>query len=172
MQDRVIKLLRNTVIFHSLPDAALAQIAGIATLERVPKGQVVYQVGEPAKDLYVVAGGQVRHALGPGAQATVLVKVLGEGEVIGWAALLRDRSRRLAKTTALEDTELLRIGADRLMDVLGAHPDAARDVLERCAKMIIEDFTVPAWLAQVQTPPQGKGGGPSRGPGGGSMGNQ
>lgn len=171
MQDRVIKLLRNTVIFHSLPDAVLAQIAGIATIERVPKGQVVYQVGEPAKDLYVVASGQVRHALGPGAQATVLVKVLGEGDVIGWAALLRDRSRRLAKTTALDDTELLRIGADRLMEVLGEHPDAARDVLERCAKMIIEDFTVPTWLAQVQTPPKGKGGGKARGPGVGSMGN-
>ncbi|TAK86152.1 MAG: ABC transporter permease subunit [Betaproteobacteria bacterium] len=156
VREHVIALLRSTAPFAALSDKLLGRIAVIATLERVPRGEVIYQVGDPAKDLYVVASGQVRHALGPGAQATVLVKVVGRGDVIGWAALLKDRSRRLAKTTALEESELLKIRGDQLMEVLGDDPVAAQEVLERCAKMIIEDFTVPAWLAQVQVLPTGK----------------
>jgi NitT/TauT family transport system permease protein len=156
LRDHVITLLKNTLPFEPVSDALLGKIADIATVERVSKGEVIYQVGDPTKDLYVVASGQVRHALGPGAQATVLVKVVGRGDVIGWAALLKDRSRRLAKTTALEETELLKIRGDHLMQILSEDPAVAQDVLERCAKMIIEDFTVPPWLAQVQDPPLGK----------------
>jgi NitT/TauT family transport system permease protein len=162
LHNHVITLLKSTVLFESVPDALLGKIAQAATLQRVAKGEVIYQVGDSAKDLYVLASGQVRHALGPGAQAAVLVKVVGAGDVIGWAALLRDRSRRLAKTTALEEAELLKIGADDLMRILGEDPPVAQDVLERCAKMIIEDFTVPAWLAQVQEAPGGKGAAASR----------
>jgi NitT/TauT family transport system permease protein len=155
-RDNVIQLLQNTVPFEPVSVELLGKIADIAIVERVPKGEVIYQVGDPAKDLYVVVSGQVRHALGPVAQATVLVKVIGRGDVMGWAALLKDRSRRLAKTTALEETELLKIRSDQLMEILGEDPAVAQDVLGRCAKMIIEDFTVPAWLAQVQEPPGGK----------------
>lgn len=149
-RERAIELLKRTAPFEPLPDELLRRVAEIATLERVSKGDVIYRVGEPAKDLYVVASGQVEHALGPGIEATVLVKVVGKGDVIGWAALLKDRSRRLAKTTALEDSELLRIDGSRLMDVLGTSPELAQDVLGRCAKMIIDDFSLPPWMAQVQ----------------------
>lgn len=162
LRDRVIKLLKSTVPFAPVSDELLGKIADIAIVERVPKGEVIYQVGDPAKDLYVVTSGQVRHALGPAAQATVLVKVVGAGDVIGWAALLKDRSRRLAKTTALEDSELLKIKGDQLMEILEEDLAVAQDVLGRCAKMIIEDFTVPAWLARVQEPRRGKRAGASQ----------
>lgn len=155
-REQTIELLKSTAPFKPLSNELLGRIADCAIVERIAKGEVIYRVGEPANDIYVVSSGQVEHALGPGVEATVLVKVVGRGDVIGWAALLKDRSRRLAKTTALEDSELLKIDGTRFMDILGAQPDVAQDVLARCAKMIIEDFTMPAWLAQVQQIAGGK----------------
>lgn len=160
---QIIDLLKSTVPFEPIPDELLAKIADIASFVEVSKDEVVYQVGEPARELYVVASGQIEHKLGPGTEATVLVKVAGRGDVIGWAAVLKGRSRRLAKTTAVQDSTLLKIEGDRLMEVLSEDPEVAQDVLSRYAKMIIEDFTVPSWLAQIQDLPQSNAGGTGRG---------
>lgn len=156
---QIVDLLKSTVPFEPIPDELLAKIADVASLVQVSKDEVVYQVGEPARELYVVASGQIEHKLGPGTEATVLVKVAGRGDVIGWAAVLKGRSRRLAKTTAVQDSALLKIEGDQLMEILSEDPEVAQDVLSRYAKMIIEDFTVPPWLAQVQDLPRSKAGG-------------
>lgn len=157
-REQVIRLLKNAAPFEPLPDRLLGKIADTVTMERFPKGEVIYQVGDPAKDLYVIASGQIEHALGPGTEASVLVKVVGPGGVIGWAALLKDRQRRLAKTTALQESEVLKINGAKLMAILSEDPAVAQDVLGRCSKMIIEDFTVPVWLAQMQDLASGKEG--------------
>lgn len=161
-RNEIIAALKDTMPFEPLSDELLGRIADLAVVETAPQGQVIYKVGDPATDLFVIVSGQVEHALGPGAEATVLVKVVGRGDVIGWAALLKDRSRRLAKTVALQDTTLVRIDGSRLMEVLGEQPEVAQDVLGRCAKMIIEDFTVPPWLAQVHEVASRKGGSGTR----------
>lgn len=157
-REQIIALLKSTAPFEPVPDTLLGRIADVASIVEVSKGNVVYQVGEPANELYVVASGHIEHALGPGAEASVLVKVAGRGDVIGWAALLKDRSRRLAKTTAVEDSTLLKIDGRQLMEILGEDPEIAQEVLGRYARMIMEDFTVPSWLARVQDIPQSEGG--------------
>ena len=154
----LVELLRGTVLFSGLSPELIEKVAGIAVLERAQKDAVLYRVDDPAMDLYVVVSGQVNHAHGPATQARVLTKTMQPGDVFGWAALLKAPARRFATVTMLADTELLRIRGTDLMQALAGNPDAAQDVLARCAKMIVEDFTVPAWLAQVQDVPAGKGG--------------
>lgn len=153
----LVELLRQTSLFRGLSPTLLEKVADIAVQERAQKDAVIYRVDDSAKDLYVLVAGRISHAHGPAAQARVLVKAMERGEVFGWAALLKEPARRFATVTVLADSELLRIRAADLMRVLADDHSAAHDVLARCAKMIIEDFTVPAWLAQVQDVPIGKG---------------
>lgn len=146
-------LLRQTAIFESLPDNLLDVVASIGHHQTLSAGDVLYRVGEPANDVFVVIDGEIEHALGPGAESTVLVKMVRRGDVIGWAALLKGQQQRLAKTTARSNVKLLQLNAKELMAALGDEPKLAEEVLARCARMVVEDFSVPSWLAQVRELP-------------------
>lgn len=148
------ELLKQTAIFEAVPDDMLDRIIDMSSVETYSEGDVIYRVGEPAKDVYVVVDGQVEHALGPSAEAAVLVKFVQRGDIIGWAALLKSQQRRLAQTTARGPTRLLRIDGKKLLEVLSEEPEVAEDALARCANMVVDDFTLPSWLAQVQEVPR------------------
>lgn len=149
-------LLRRASIFESVPDALLERVLDAATIEHFSDDQVIYRVGDPARDVYVISEGEVAHALGPGAENTVLLKTVRKHGVIGWAALLKGQQQRLARATAKGDVEVLRIDGQTLLSILGEDREVADDVLSRVARMVVEDFSVPAWLAQVQEIPSGQ----------------
>lgn len=148
------ELLKQTAILQAVPDELLDKVLERASLESFSSGDVIYRVGEPARDLFVLVEGEVEHALGPDAGAAVLVKIVKRGDVIGWAALLKGQQQRLAKTTARGQVSLLRINGESLLEILSADPELAEDVLSRCANMVVEDFSLPSWLAQVQEIPR------------------
>lgn len=140
--------------FQVVSEDTLRRIASTARRVSFTTGQVIYKRGEPAQDLYVVARGRVEHVMGPGAAETNLLRVLGPGEVFGWAALLKTRRVRLAESVALEDTECLTLDAQALLRILAADRDAGDVVMSRFATMITRDFSVPAWIAELRPVPR------------------
>lgn len=147
-------LLKKTAIFGTLSDHMLERVANLARSQRFKQGETIYNLGDQADEMFVVVSGNVEHALGPKSEAATLVKEVGPGDVIGWAALLKNQNRRLARTKALSDVELLSIDQNALTSALEEDPEALNAVLGRTAKVVVEDFTVPAWLAEVQTVPR------------------
>lgn len=145
----LVALLRRTMPFQVVPGELLEDIAALA--ERVPldPGERLYVVGERADAIYVVVSGTVEHALGLGSGARTLNRVMTSGDVFGWAALLRDVPRRLATTTCLEKSEVVRIDGKALMKAFERDPAAGDVVMSRFATMITNDFTVPEELAHV-----------------------
>lgn len=143
----LVTLLKRTMPFQIVSDALLAEIAGIARRDAYEGGQVVYRAGDLADDVYIVVSGRVEHRLQPSAQAEAAVKFLGADEVFGWAALLMNQPRRLADTTALERTEVIRLDGNALIELLGDDPDSGDVVMSRFATMINRDFTVPEGVA-------------------------
>lgn len=152
-EERIVSLLKRTMPFEPLSDQRLREVARIATPIFLKKGDLIYTVDERSDDVYVIAAGTVEHALGPSAQATQLVKIVGEADVIGWAALLKNKPARLAKTTCLQDCEVLRINGQQLVEILAHDEASGREVMTCFAKMLMNEFTVPAWLGQVQELP-------------------
>lgn len=152
----VTELLKRTIPFEPLAPELLRKVAALAEWEKHHAGDVIYEVGDRAGDLFVVISGRVKHELSPDSEATALIKELEHGDVFGWAAMLKESRRRLANATCVEDCELLRMNGEVLIDVLSDDPDQAREVLARFAKLVTEDFTIPSWLARmVDLPEQG-----------------
>ncbi len=149
--------LKQLMPFQLVSNDMLNAIVGAARHVSFKCGQVIYERGERANDLYVLLQGRVEHVLGPGAEAANLMRVLREGEVFGWAALLKSQPYRLAKSTALEDCECLVIDSKSLLRILESDPETGNVVMSRFATMITRDFTVPEWVAQVR--PVGRGSG-------------
>jgi NitT/TauT family transport system permease protein len=155
--DAKVALLKHTMPFQVVSEQILRRIASIASEESLPRDQVLYKQGDKAQDLFVVVSGRIQHALGPEAEATRLVKQVGTGEVIGWAALLKNQPRRLATTTAQEDTRVLRINADELLSAFNDDRETGDVVMSRFATMIKNDYTLPDWLAKTRRLSGGSG---------------
>jgi CRP-like cAMP-binding protein len=86
--DRAARLLGTLSLFEgALPLDAKAAFADATVLSR-PAGTVLFEAGQPADMLYVIVFGKVRLMLGGGPGSRVLA-VLGRGDTIGLAALLR-----------------------------------------------------------------------------------
>lgn len=149
-REQMVAVLKRAMPFQTVADEMLTAIAGLATLRSYARGDVIYEMDDPADDIYVVASGSVQHALRAGVKATHLVRTMRSGEVFGWAAVLENQRTRLARTVCLERTELIRINGEELMKLFHAAPATGDVVMSRFATMITKEFTVPEEAAKVR----------------------
>ncbi|WP_084863046.1 DUF294 nucleotidyltransferase-like domain-containing protein [Salibaculum halophilum] len=107
--------------YDSLPDAALADLAGQARTLDVAVGDTVFEVGDTVRHLYVVAEGEVEITDGTGVQ----LSILGTRNSFGERALLRgDAASRTATVQA--PARLIAIDADTFFELIDTHAAVAR----------------------------------------------
>lgn len=148
--DQISALLRRAMPFQMVSDELLRDIAKLASWRSYARGDMIYDVGDDADDVHIVASGRVRHVLRADAGDADLEKVMGNGDVFGWAAVLDGQRRRLAKTVCLERTEVIRINGEELMKLVKRAPSTGDVVMSRFATMITREFSAaPAVAARV-----------------------
>lgn len=145
--DQTSAVLKRAMPFQTVPTALMASIAKLARLRSYARGDMIYQRGDRADDIYIVASGSVNHALQTEEGGRVMEKVMRAGDVFGWAAVLTGRPGRMATTTCLERTELLKIPGEALMELIKQSPDAGDVVMSRFATMITREFSAPQAVA-------------------------
>jgi ABC-type nitrate/sulfonate/bicarbonate transport system permease component len=150
LQDADVDVLRATTPFSDAPEALLRKVAEIARRARFAAGERIYGASSEADDIYVIVSGRVEHVFTPDVGARDALKRMTRGGVFGWAGLLLGQTQRLATVTAIEPTDVLRIGTEELVKLLEAEPTTGNAVMERFATMIAREFAVPELLAQVR----------------------
>jgi len=136
----VLAVLRGTAILAGVSERTLAKIARAARRRRFEEDDRVYEMGDPAENLYVVAAGRLRFTLGGGSRIEGKGSIIQPGDILGWAALVADLPRRIATVVSLERSELLEIRGEALLDILAADPQAGFLVMQRLARMIAQTF--------------------------------
>jgi ATP/ADP translocase/HEAT repeat protein len=116
-------LLRASSVFHGIQGEDLAPLARIAEHLVLAPGESVFAEHDTADALFVIIRGRVRIHRGDDQLA-----VLSAGEPFGEMAAL-DGSPRSASATAMEDTELLRIGSDEFYEVLHEQVELAEGII-------------------------------------------
>src|SRR5437660_2189648 len=147
----MLDIFKRTMPFQVVSDAMLRKIAAVSWRVTCEPGDVIYDAGDKADDIYIVVSGTIEHALEPDVQARRPVQTLKSGDVFGWAALLEKFPARLAKAVCVERAEVVRINGDELLRLLESDPDAGDVVMSRFATMIRQDYTVPDLIAQLRT---------------------
>lgn len=155
--DQITALLKRTMPFQTVSEDMLGAIARFAKLKSYARGDVIYEVGDPADDIHVVLSGSVRHALATGDDGLPHEKIMRSSDVFGWAAVLEGQRRRMAKTECLERTETIQINGDALMNLIGQSPATGDVVMSRFATMITREFAAPASVAARVWHPQAPG---------------
>lgn len=148
--DDAIAALRESTPFRDASEGLLARVAAIARPARYKAGERIYNAGDAADDIFVVASGRAEHVFKPEVGAREPLKRLTRGGVFGWAGLLLGQTQRLASVTATEPTEVLRIDTEALVRLLESEPLEGAHVMERFAAMIQREFALPELLAQVR----------------------
>ena len=145
--DQIGAVLKRAMPFQTVPPEMLQEIVKLAKLQSHARGDTIYDFDEPADDIYIVASGSVNHSLRGENDGEILDKVMRTGDVFGWAAVLTGRSGRLARTTCLERTEVLRINGEALMALVKQSPASGDVVMSRFATMITKEFSAPPSVA-------------------------
>jgi toluene monooxygenase system ferredoxin subunit len=123
-------------LFVGISDATLAAISALARKEERPAGSICYDFGDPADDFYVLESGRVEFLIGRDERLSPAGFMLRKGEVFGWAALLDNQPRRIARATCLEQSKLLRIDGRQTLALLESDSASGYLVMRRLSSLI------------------------------------
>ncbi len=128
MKERVPELLAGVELFSELDQEELAKVAEVAQLRSAPKDACIFNAGDPADAVFVVASGKVKIVtLSPDGREFIL-SVLGSGQVFGEMALLESAPRSAAVITSTQ-VELIVINRQDFHNLLIRAPQIARKLL-------------------------------------------
>jgi NitT/TauT family transport system permease protein len=147
--DHLINILKHAMPFQTAPASLLQDIAGISTQQSFAPGDLIYDLGDIADDVYIVSTGSVQHTLGEETHARKHVKILRSGGMFGWASVLEGQNTRLAKTVCVEEAEVIRIDGKGLIRIFKSDPAIGDVVMSRFATMIKKEFTMPETTAAM-----------------------
>jgi uncharacterized membrane protein len=138
MQPAAIEALLEQVRFFHLLDAAERRaLAARFEIRQVPAGSVLFRLGDPGDDLYVIGDGTVevhtRDILGQ----KISIAMLGQGEILGELSLIDDGPRTATATTE-QDCTLLVLKRGDLLDFIRRNPEASIDLMAMLAERIRE----------------------------------
>ena len=145
--DQISALLRRALPFQMVSPDMLRDIVKLATSRSFARGDMIYDLGDEADDIYIVSSGSVNHALRADPDKPDLEKVMRSGDVFGWAAVLTGQRGRLAKTVCLERTEVIQINGEDLMALIKRSPVTGDVIMSRFATMITKEFSAPDSVA-------------------------
>ncbi len=138
--DDIQHMLNEIPLFAGSSPEALSEIARIAEERDCRKGQVVYEDGSEALETYVLVKGMVSFTTSHGTGHLNVQSLMKRHMIFGWAALVPEHPRRLGSAKCLEDSKLLVINGDALLDILGRHPKSGFLVMKRLCSLIASTF--------------------------------
>src|SRR5574338_1042182 len=121
-------LLTRLPLFTELSAEDLAHLAAATRERRVPRGELLFQRGDPPKGFYVVVWGQVKLAFSSPQGNEKVVEILGPLQSFGEAVMFLERACQVF-AEALADCLLLQIGSAAVFDELAHNPGFARKLL-------------------------------------------
>jgi CRP-like cAMP-binding protein len=113
--------LRALSLLRHLPEAKLAELAGVLAVQVVPAGDLVFEEGSPGDTMFLLAQGRVRIEKRSEAGGFAELAILSPGDVLGEMALI-EKLPRSARAVAHTDTTLFVLGWPDLKRWLASDP--------------------------------------------------
>lgn len=115
-------------LFRSLPDGALADVRAAARVERVRKGTVIFEQGQPVDGAHALAAGSVRIVQTGRDGGQAIVRFIGPGEMFGTLPIFTDH-RFPADAIAVEASTVLTWSESDLLALMGRYPAISYNVI-------------------------------------------
>ena len=144
----------RTDLLGSLAEEESARVLALGTRSRVAAQAVLFDLGDPADNLYLVERGRIALTLPMqlrGSQQDVLIEEAGAGQTLGWSALVPPH-RFTLKAAALVDSEVVALPRVALAAYLEAHPQVGYAVARNVSAVVGQRLQVfqTMWLREMQ----------------------
>jgi CRP/FNR family transcriptional regulator len=130
-----IDVVRRSILFAALDDDAAAKLLSRVEVMQRRRGEVVFQQGDPAAELWLIANGRVKLTRTTTDQRETVLAVLGPGEVFGETCLL-EGTPRAATATAISDTTLALVSSADVDLIIDSHPDVVPQLMQVLARRL------------------------------------
>ena len=132
--------LGHIPLFKGCADQTLKDIAASARETEFEKGQIIYEPGEVAADVYILVDGIVTFITKTGQGFLNVQRVMETSMIFGWVALVPEHPHRLGRAQCLENSKVLAINGDLLLGILEKDPQSGYLVMKRLCSLIASTF--------------------------------
>jgi len=148
--------LRHSEIFESFSPVELARLLGILEALELPKHHMIFSPGVPSEAIYFIEKGRVRLTRLSPEGKTVILALLGPGDLIGEAAWETGEHDSYAET--LEDSRIYQIDRESFTALIRENPEFGLRLIQiigvrlKQAQARIEDLVfrqVPSRVARL-----------------------
>jgi len=123
-----VTMLAEVPILELLDDSERAGLAKRMDCRDFKAGAVIFDYGDPGGEIFIVRSGRVEVYVENQEGERIVVAENERGDVMGELSFL-DGGHRTATAIAREDTQVLTMHRDRLLEFIDKHPHAAIDLL-------------------------------------------
>ncbi len=135
MTSDLVGILRATDLLGTAPTEELEALAAGSRVRTFRRGQVVFTAGEPGETVMVVISGRVKVVVRSADGGELTLTILGPGAMFGELGVA-DGGPRSADAEALEDSRLLLIPRETILDLCGRAPAIAWALLRSVTAML------------------------------------
>jgi CRP-like cAMP-binding protein len=129
--------LGNLPLFKGLAQDDLDLLAELFHLESYPVGALIFNQGDPADRLFVLANGRVEIRFKPYDGEAWTVTTIEKGGIFGWSAAL-GRKTYTSCAICTEECKALQAEGELLRQLIDQHPKTGVVLLDRLATVIAE----------------------------------
>jgi CRP-like cAMP-binding protein len=135
IEDEPVEGLGRSPLFAALEPAAQQELRAQMVEVHLPRGQSLFDEGDPGDRLYVVTEGKVKLGRTAGDGRENLLAVMGPGEMFGELSLF-DPGPRTSTATAVTGTTLIGLGNADLDPWIRRRPDVSIAMLRALARRL------------------------------------
>ena len=132
-----IGILKETPIFHDLPEERISTLAGCAKNVRFSANERIFAEGGDADQFFIIREGHVGLDLEVIDRGTITVQTLDEGDVLGWSWLFPPYSWNYG-ARAMTDTRMIALDAMCLRGKCESDPGLGYDLMKRFSSIMLE----------------------------------
>lgn len=119
----VVEVLRSARLLHAFTQTGLQILATVALEKTLPAGTPLFVENMIGDSLYIIASGRIRVSMRGADGAEIPLSVLGPGDSLGEAALLRS-GPRMCSATADDETVVLELSRRDIAALQKTKPQA------------------------------------------------
>jgi uncharacterized membrane protein len=123
-----VAMIGEVPIFGLLDDEEREALAEMMNSRDFKQDETVFHYGDPGGEIFILRTGRVELFVESTEGTKIMLSENEQGDVIGELSFL-DGGPRTATAVAREDTQMLVLDRERLLDFIDKHPHAAMDVL-------------------------------------------
>jgi uncharacterized membrane protein len=123
-----VKMLSEVPIFEFMDEEEHEALADMMDCQDFPEGSFLFSYGDAGGQIYILRNGRVEVYVESTEGQKIVLAENEHGEVVGELSFL-DGGPRTANCVAKEDTQVLTLHRERLLEFIDKHPHAAMDLL-------------------------------------------